>query len=286
MEFIQKLNADSLSMPPDEFDRYMSGEAIPHDPTKVYTCEGLRLMHENLLALSDLKSRQERLMAEALQLQQDMVDFCAGFRNEVQAVRHRTPLVVRPRRTKVNLDDEEPLGGEFLPPPILPQVVGPCRSVSEVLSQCTATIVCTNSRTDPDCLDEVQRSVRSVEPAVIVTSDEPMEEPAEHAASDEASSPPPDDLASSEHVVVEPAPEGHEVTEESKSSGEAAFQPSGVADSLMHEAGADRSCDDLSLDRSSFFADDPFMALGQDQIDEDAMSFLDGESQKQSPMEE
>lgn len=304
VEFILKLNADSLSMPPDEFDRYMSGEAIPHDPTKVYTCEGLRLMHENMLALSDLKSRQERLMAEALQLQQDMVDFCTGFRSEVQAVRHRTPLTVRPRRTKVNLD-EEPLGGEFLPPPIQPQVVGACRSVSEVLSQCTATIVCTNSTNISDCFDESQKNVRNEENVrkeenvlneeVAVVNEEPMDEPAEQVAmSEEAFCPPPDDLSSSvspdvpkeEHEAVEPASEGHEVTEEDESSGET-LQPSGGADSLMHdEAGADKSCDDLSLDRSTFFADDPFMALGQEQLGDDVMSFLDGETQKESPVEE
>ena len=137
-------------MPPDEFARYMSGEAVPHDPSKVYTCEGLRLMHQNMAVLSDLRARQERLMAEALQLQQDMVDFCNGFRDELQSVVKRTPLKVRPGRTKVDLDAD--VVGEtemLLPPPLQPQIVGSCRSVSEVLSHCTTTIVCTNSHIFP-----------------------------------------------------------------------------------------------------------------------------------------
>lgn len=267
--FIEKLNADSLNMPQDEFNRYMSGDAVPHNPTKVYTCEGLRLMHQNMTVLSDLRSQQERLMAEALQLQQDMVDFCNGFRNEVQAVRHRTPFVVRPRRTKVNLD-EEPPEAEFLPPPIQPQVVGPCRSVSEVLSHCTATIVCTNSTNNSVCLQQKQNEENLDKrdlPSVAVTL-VPLNSDL-NKASNEA-----DD---------ETIEEGDEVQNDRASpftggaSAEETAQP--PSDSAVN-IGSTLSDD---LDRSSFIADDPFMALGEEQL---SASNFDDDSLRESLMEE
>ena len=109
-------------MTPEEFERYMTGEAVPHDPAQQLTCEGLRLMHENLRVLSELQERQELLMAEALQLQQDMVDFKHSVCTEIKAVLERTPLVIKPLRTKVDLDAEN-TDQDLLPPPIQPQVV-------------------------------------------------------------------------------------------------------------------------------------------------------------------
>lgn len=147
MSFIENMNADSLSMPQEEFDRYMSGEAIPHDPTRQYSCEGLRLMHQNLSSLTELRGQLECLMAEALQLQQDNVDFKENFKKEINAVLARTPLVIKPRKTKVNIDDEvdDAEVSSLLPPPLLPEVVGS----GGVLNQ--PMIVCNNtSETAPD----------------------------------------------------------------------------------------------------------------------------------------
>ena len=61
-------------------------------------------------------------MSEALQLQQDMVDFKESFLKEIKDVIDRTPLVIRPRKTMVDLDAETP-GAEMLPPPLMPQIV-------------------------------------------------------------------------------------------------------------------------------------------------------------------
>jgi len=84
MAFIENLNADSLGIRAEDFDRYMSGAATPHDPSHVITtCDGLRLMQQNVAVLVELRASQERLMAEAMQLQQDMVDFCAATRDQV-----------------------------------------------------------------------------------------------------------------------------------------------------------------------------------------------------------
>ena len=100
----------------------MSGEATPRDPYQQHSCTGLRLMQENMTLLGDLQERQQRLMSEALQLQQDMLDFKVTFRKDVQDVLERTPLELKPRKAKVDIDAEN-AEAENLPPPLLPQVV-------------------------------------------------------------------------------------------------------------------------------------------------------------------
>ncbi|KAI0212911.1 Rab5 GDP/GTP exchange factor, partial [Lamellibrachia satsuma] len=67
--FIEKLTADSLSMTLEEFEGYMSGAIVPHDPSRQYNCEDLGVMQENVATLVDLHDCQQRLMAEAMQLQ-------------------------------------------------------------------------------------------------------------------------------------------------------------------------------------------------------------------------
>ena len=69
MAFIEKLTADSLSMTLEEFEGYMSGAIVPHDPTRQYNREDLVAMQENVATVADLHDRQQRLMAEAMQLQ-------------------------------------------------------------------------------------------------------------------------------------------------------------------------------------------------------------------------
>jgi len=106
-------------------------------------------------------------MAEAMQLQQDMVDFCAATREQVATLLARTPLELRPRRTKVNLDDDpESTEAERLPPPLQPQVVARggtpsgtmCRSLSDFLSNLTET-ACTNSSFTPSAPEIVPETV-------------------------------------------------------------------------------------------------------------------------------
>ena len=80
-------------------------------------------MQENLRVIEEIKVRQEKLNGEALQLQQDMLDFRDEFQRQIKAVLERTPLIIRPRKTKVDLDKMDNVEEELLPPPMVPQVM-------------------------------------------------------------------------------------------------------------------------------------------------------------------
>ncbi|XP_013421873.1 rab5 GDP/GTP exchange factor [Lingula anatina] len=121
--FIENLNAESLNMTPEEFEGYMSGKLVPRDSKEGHICEGLRLMYQNLANLSELRQRHEKVMAEAMQLQQEIVEFKENFKKEIQSVLTKNPWTIKPRKTKVDLDAESP-ATDMLPPPLIPQIVG------------------------------------------------------------------------------------------------------------------------------------------------------------------
>ncbi|XP_076453428.1 rab5 GDP/GTP exchange factor-like isoform X2 [Babylonia areolata] len=140
VSFIENINAESLSLSVTEYDRYMSGEATPPGSSGEHICEGLRLMQHNLKTLSELKQRQERVMAEALQLQQEMRDFNQNFSAEIANVLQRTPLTIRPRKVKVDLDAEESDSCEAnLPSPLQPLPAAAPATIPAAGGTCTST---------------------------------------------------------------------------------------------------------------------------------------------------
>jgi len=237
----------------------MSGAATPHDPSQVITtCDGLRLMQQNVAALVELRARQERLMAEAMQLQQDMVDFCAATREQVAALLARTPLDLRPRRTKVNLDDDpESTEAEQLPPPLQPQVVSRegtmCRSLSDFLSNITET-TCTNTSFAPPPVSAVVpptfsgaiSTASAVEPS---TADETVKPVAKHLDTVEEV---PAVLVTTEDAVC-----GLAMDEGLEESSASHADDSASVSSLLLDTPV-TSAVDISL------LDDPFIAIGAD----------------------
>lgn len=118
--FIEKLTAESLGLTTDEFQRYMSGVALPPNALEgdTWLCEGMRIMQQNLKSLDDLQTRMDRLITESDSLMQEMNDLEENVSQKVAEVIERTPLNIRPRRA--NIDEEVPTS-ELLPPPLIPQ---------------------------------------------------------------------------------------------------------------------------------------------------------------------
>ncbi|KAK7068230.1 Rab5 GDP/GTP exchange factor [Halocaridina rubra] len=129
--FIEKLTAESLGLTQDEFDRYMSGEALPPNALdgESWLCEGMRVMQQNLKSLDDLQSRMDRLIKESDTLVKEMDDIQESVAREVAIVLERTPLTIRPR--KADIDEDVP-ASESLPPPLTPQTMGGIQQLSPV----------------------------------------------------------------------------------------------------------------------------------------------------------
>lgn len=103
--FIENLTAESLNIPAEEFERYVSGESVPSGSGYGRgASEALRLMYTNLALLGDLRQRQQRLAADACALRQQIQGFREAVSQEVQQVLSRSPLLLQPYRVPADLD--------------------------------------------------------------------------------------------------------------------------------------------------------------------------------------
>lgn len=106
VNFIENLNAELLNLSKDEFDRYMSGEAVPPGCSNQNPalCEGLRLIYQNLADLTDLRLRHEKIMEDISALQQDIEKLKKNISDEVQTVINRTAYISQPYKIPANID--------------------------------------------------------------------------------------------------------------------------------------------------------------------------------------
>lgn len=131
--FIEKLDAQSLNLSPEEFERYMSGQASPRcnssegdwphagsAPGSAATNPVLAQLSHNLELLSGLSSRQESLMEAAQNLQADLLSWPNRVEREVQDILEKYPLEVL--SCTVSAIDANNMDNDNLPPPLTPQV--------------------------------------------------------------------------------------------------------------------------------------------------------------------
>lgn len=131
--FIEKLDAQSLNLSPEEFERYMSGQASPRinssdadwpgtgpAPDVAATNPVLAQLNHNLELLSGLSSRQDAMMDAARSLQADLLSWPEAVKREVQDILEKYPLEILPRT--VSAIDANNMDNDNLPPPLTPQV--------------------------------------------------------------------------------------------------------------------------------------------------------------------
>ncbi|XP_045140452.1 rab5 GDP/GTP exchange factor [Echinops telfairi] len=124
--FIEKLDAQSLNLSQEDFDRYMSGQTSPRkqeaEPWAPDACVGVKQMYKNLDLLSQLNERQERILSEAKKLEKDLIDWTDGVAKEVRDIVEKYPLEIKPPSQPLAAIDSENVENDKLPPPLQPQV--------------------------------------------------------------------------------------------------------------------------------------------------------------------
>ncbi|KAM4545304.1 rab5 GDP/GTP exchange factor [Odontesthes bonariensis] len=131
--FIEKLDAQSLNLSPEEFERYMSGQASPRYSSSdgewphsgpgadvTATNPVLVQLNQNLELLSSLSSRQEGLVEAAQSLQADLLSWPQSVQREVNEILEKYPLEIPP--STVSAIDANNMDNDNLPSPIKPQV--------------------------------------------------------------------------------------------------------------------------------------------------------------------
>lgn len=130
MAFIEKLDAQSLNLSPEEFERYMSGQASPrfhsaeegerHPAGAGATNPVLEQLNHNLEQLSGLIRRQERLMEAARSTQAELLSWTECVQREVSSILEEYPLEILPRA--VAAIDTSNVDSDRLPLPLTPRL--------------------------------------------------------------------------------------------------------------------------------------------------------------------
>ncbi|CAG9859339.1 unnamed protein product [Phyllotreta striolata] len=109
VSFIENLTAESLNMPEQEFEAYMSGEVtcVSAWESALVACEGMHQLREHLALLKGLSERTQIVQNTTKSLWEDMQKLKEGICESVDSVLERTPLIIKPRTSPLALTREQ-----------------------------------------------------------------------------------------------------------------------------------------------------------------------------------
>ncbi|KAJ8960063.1 hypothetical protein NQ318_009505 [Aromia moschata] len=103
VSFIENLTAESLNMPEQEFQSYMSGEVtcVSAWESALVACEGMHQLCEHLALLKGLLERTAVVQDGTQKLREDMEKLKDEINEKVASVLERTPLIIKPRKIPI-----------------------------------------------------------------------------------------------------------------------------------------------------------------------------------------
>ncbi|XP_059483544.1 rab5 GDP/GTP exchange factor isoform X2 [Neocloeon triangulifer] len=124
VSFVENLTAESLNMPFDEFDQYMSGKVVPISSwdSALLMCEGMHVINEQLSTLKELDQKNQNTLSGSKLLHEEILAFQEEICKKLDQIIDSSPLVLKSLREPTNIDSENP-HAETLPPPIAPLVL-------------------------------------------------------------------------------------------------------------------------------------------------------------------
>ncbi|XP_063058212.1 rab5 GDP/GTP exchange factor-like [Engraulis encrasicolus] len=128
--FIEKLDAQSLNLSVEDFDRYMSGEGSPCGESRGIGAgsgphadsPALAEAQRQLETLNDLTQRQEKVLSSACELQAELAEWEQSVIRQVKGILERYPLTLPPRPPQPAIDSQN-TDDDNLPPPLTPQLL-------------------------------------------------------------------------------------------------------------------------------------------------------------------
>ncbi|KAJ8388649.1 hypothetical protein AAFF_G00130580 [Aldrovandia affinis] len=134
--FIEKLDAQSLNLSPEEFEGYMSGRTSPGRPLLDAGAGGVSQVCSELDLLGGLGQQQGQLQDGARRLETDLIDWQSSVEHEVQDFLGRYPLEAQlsasastsstataaSSSTATSAIDSDNVDDDRLPPPLQPHV--------------------------------------------------------------------------------------------------------------------------------------------------------------------
>ncbi|RZF32488.1 hypothetical protein LSTR_LSTR012226, partial [Laodelphax striatellus] len=166
VSFIENMVAESLDMSEEEFEHYMSGEAVSSSTweSALIMCEGMHLMKENMAIFGELRITYDSLMKEAGDLKGQLETFRDTITKQVDNVIAQTPLVLKPKKTPTEIDAEDPNIAE-LPPPMVPEKVPVLASKQPTIPADTAPTTQTSPSPAPATLASAHQLMSGLSPS-------------------------------------------------------------------------------------------------------------------------